>query len=144
MYFHLDLKIPDPRLDMQHPSNQNIVPVRMQFGMVEKIEKIFGKNLRILNPWFGAEVKTRRWKCVRFSASEIYSGGFPHCRRHESMVSPGMLHARNCTNSASESHAVLEGNAWLNRAFHVGNRSSEDYEFYDIVAYKSTSPSQIE
>ena len=126
-YFLLDLKLPNPKLDIQSkPMQDSDSYSPKKYGFLELLENIHNKDLKTNNPWLNPTVtankqywRKRHKKQVRFRSTEICPASLPHCRRNGNFgrISEGKLHVASCKNATQEAFEVLGDRVWLNRAF---------------------------
>ena len=127
VYFLLDLKLPNPKLDIQSKPRQDSDSSSLKkYGFLELLENIHNKDLKTNNPWLNPTVtankqywRKRHKKQVRFGSTEICPASLPHCRRNGNFgqISEGKLHAASCRNATQETVEVLGDRVWLNRVF---------------------------
>ena len=126
-YFLLDLKLPNPKLDIQSkPAQDGDSYFLKKYGFLELLENVHNNDMKTNNPWLNpaVTVNTQHWrkrykKQVRFSSTEISPASLPHCRRNGNFgqISEGRLHAARCRNATQETFEVLSDRVWLNRVF---------------------------
>ena len=126
-YFLLDLKLPNPKADIQSkPTQDSDSYSPKKYGFLELLENIHNKDLKTNNPWLNPTVtankqywRKRHKKQVRFSSTEICPASLPHCQRNGNFgqISEGKLHLSSCGNATQETFEVLGDRVWLNRAF---------------------------
>ena len=130
-YFSLDLQIPKSsrdhhKTDFADNSCRSSVQVDdylPKYGFVDRLETIFNRDLRTKNPWFNPDIPSNydrgRPKKVRIRTVEIQNMApeLPYCRRNNSSVKLGQLHASHCKNSSQETAEVIGDHALQNRQF---------------------------